>query len=124
MTSTRQRIGLALSIFLSVGNIASVLTPTPEGETGPPYVVLVVGALLGLVGAVGSVIGWRTGNRTVLRIVAGCIVVMALLAAPAFFVPVPAALKALVGLVVLLTVGALILILSGRREGATVEATS
>lgn len=116
VVTTRQRIGLALAIFLSVANIASIASPTPEGETGPPFIVLAVGALLGLVGIAGSVASWRSGNRKLLRVVAGAVIVMALLAIPAFFVDVPAALKALVGVSTLLTIAAVVLMLSARGE--------
>ena len=44
--------------------------PTPDGEVGPPYVVLLVGTLLGVVGLVGVVIAWRTGSRAAMRVVA------------------------------------------------------
>lgn len=122
--TTRQRVGLALAFALSAANIASIASPTPEGETGPPFVVLAVSSLLGLVGVVGSVLAWRSGNRKVLRVVAGAVVVMALLATPAFFVSVPAAVKALVGVTVLLTIAAVVLMLSARQDAPSAEAGS
>ena len=118
VVTTRRRVGLGISLALSVANLASLASPTPAGETGPPLVVLVVGALLGVVGLVGSVLGWRSGNRKVLRVVAGAVIVMALLATPAFFFPVPAGLKALVGVTTLLSIAAVVLVLSPARVPA------
>ena len=117
-TSTPQRVGLILAAVLSLLNILSVASPTPEGETGPPMVVLVVSAVLGVVGLVGAVIGWRTGDRRALRVVTGALVVMALMATPAFFVDTTAGLKALVGLNVLVTILTCLLVLSPSRQPA------
>lgn len=119
--SGRQRTGLVLAIVLSAGNIASLAEPTPDGETGAPIAVLVVGALLGAIGVVGSVLVWRTGDRRVTRVVCGALLVMALLAVPAFFVDVSAGLKALVGAVTLLTLLTCVLLLSPGRQPAQVE---
>lgn len=120
-TTMRQRIGLALAMLLSLANIVSVLEPTPEGETGPPMLVLIISAVLGGIGLVGSVIAWRSGNRRVLRVVCGVLVLAALGAVPAFFVDVPAGLKAVVGVATLATVLSCVLMLSPGRARAAVE---
>ena len=119
-TTTRQRVGLGIAGVLSVLNIVSVFQPTPEGETGPPLVVLVIGAALGLVGIVGAVLAWRSGDRRTLRVVGGAVIVMALLALPAFFVDVPAGLKAAVGVTVLATILSCVLMLSTSRDSVEV----
>lgn len=123
-TNPRQRIGLALAIVLSVGNIVSIAFPTPEGETGPPLTVLVAGALLGVGGVVASIVGWRSGSRAAMRVVAGLLILMALGAAPGLFVEIPPALKAAVGLTVAATIAAVALVLSRPVDKATAEMTA
>ena len=116
-TSKRQRIGLLLAGSYSAFNILSVLLPTPDGQVGPPMGILVVDAVLGLVGLVAVIITWRTGNRAALRVAAGAIIIMTLTALPAFFVDVPASIKLLVGVAVLITIAAVVLMFSpGRRS--------
>ena len=113
--ATKQKVGLVLCILYSLGNLPSVLFPTPDGEEGPPLAILVVGSVLGLVGLVAAVLAWR-GSRVALRIGAGAIIVITLTGLPAFFVDVPMAIKALVGFSVVLTVVTVVLMFSGDRH--------
>jgi hypothetical protein len=46
---------VALAGLLSLTSLPGALTPTPEGQTGPPYIVLVLGTVLGIVGLVAAV---------------------------------------------------------------------
>ena len=115
--STSQKVGVALAAVLSLISLPSALTPTPEGETGPPYVVLILGSVLGLVGLVAAVLAWR-GNRGALRVLAGVTIIGALTGVPAFFVDVPAWLKLLVATSVLLSVAAVVLMFSPHRHPA------
>ncbi|MCW2756620.1 MAG: hypothetical protein JWO46_366, partial [Nocardioidaceae bacterium] len=50
--STRVRVGLVLSALLGLANIPFVFMPTSPGEEGPPFVVLLLSAVLGLVSIV------------------------------------------------------------------------
>jgi len=118
-TTTRQKVGLVLCILYSLANIPSVLESAPDGEEGPPMAILVVGSVLGVLGVVAGIMAWR-GNRVALRIAAGAIVVVTLTGLPAFFVDVSMAIKALVGLSVVLTVVAVVLMFSGDRRPASV----
>ena len=113
--STPQKAGVALAALLSLTSVPSALNPAPEGETGPPYVVLVLGTVLGLVGLVAAALAWR-GNRGALRVLAGAIIINALTGVPAFFVDVPAWLKLLVAISVLLTVAAVVLMFAPSRQ--------
>lgn len=116
-TSKRQRAGLLLAGFYSALNVVGVLFPPPEGQVGPPIGILIIDSVLGLVGLVAVIITWRTGNRAALRVAAGAIIIMTLTALPAFFVDVPAGIKLLAGVAVLLTIAAVVLMFSpGRRS--------
>lgn len=119
-SSRRQRTGLVLAGVLSAANMLSVVGPTPEGEVGPPSVVLWAGTVLGVVGLVAVVLAWRTGSRAALRVAAGSLIITTLTAVPAFFVEVPAAIKVVVSVGVLLTVAAVVLMFSSERRPATV----
>ncbi len=103
-TTTRQKIGLGLAGLMSAGSIPSVFFPTPDGETGPPMAILVLSTVIGVVGLVAVVIAWRSGSRAAVRVVAGSLIINLLTSLPAFFVDVPAGLKLLTGIGVLLTV--------------------
>lgn len=117
-TTSRQRIGLALGGVLSVLNIVSGFFSTPDGQEGPPRAILVLGSVLGLVGLVAVVLAWRTGNRVAVRVLAGTLIVSMLTSLPAFFVDVPAVVKLVVGVSVLVTVAAIVMIFSPSRETA------
>jgi hypothetical protein len=67
---TRQKVGLALAGVYSFMQVPGAFMPTPEGEEGPPYFILVLGALLGVAGVVAAVKAWR-GSRTATRVLAG-----------------------------------------------------
>jgi hypothetical protein len=115
-----QKIGLVLCGLYSLANVPSALTPTPEGETGPPLGILIVGSVLGVVGLVCTVLAWR-GNDVALRVAAGAVIVVTLTALPALFVDVPMAIKALVAVAVVLTVVTVALMFSGRRPAPVVD---
>jgi hypothetical protein len=118
MSSTvtgRQKTGLVLAGLMSVANIPSAFSPTPEGQEGPPYAVLLVGAFLGIVGLVAAVMAWR-GHGAALRVCAGALIVNVLLTLPAFFVDVPSWIKATAAFSVLLTVAAVVLMFSTARR--------
>ncbi len=112
-----QRTGLALLGLMSLINLPSVLTPTPDGEVGPPFSILVLGTALGVAGLVGVVAAWR-GRRWGSRVAVGAMVLAVITSLPAFFVPVPAVVKLLVGLATLLTVLGTVLVFSPARRPA------
>ena len=118
--STRQKVGLALAGVMSVINIPSVFFPAPDGDEGPPLAVLAVNSVLGIIGLVAVVIAWRSGNRAAIRVAAGTLILNAITSLPAFFVDVPAGLKAVVGVSVLVTVATVVLMFSPARRPAPV----
>jgi hypothetical protein len=117
--NTRQRVGLVIAAVLSATSVPSALFPTPDGEEGPPYGILVLGTVLGVVGLVAVVLAWR-GSRGALRVVAGTLVINLLTALPAFFVDVPVWLKLAVGVSTLISVAAIVLMFSGARRPVAV----
>ena len=119
-TNTKQKVGLVICAFYGLTNIPSVLVPTGDADTeGPPFAILVVSSLLGVVGLVAAILAWR-GNRISLRVAAGAIIVLTLTGLPAFFVDVPMGVKALVAFGVVITVAAVVLMFSGDRRPAPV----
>jgi peptidoglycan/LPS O-acetylase OafA/YrhL len=115
--TTRTRAGLVLAALLGVGDLVALFFPTPEGEMGPPYSILLLGAVLGLATLAGVAAAWRTGRRGALRLVAGTRVLSAIAALPAFFVDeVPAVLKLLAAVAVVLTVVCVVLVLAPARR--------
>ncbi|MGI8645350.1 MAG: hypothetical protein ACR2JD_03375 [Nocardioides sp.] len=114
-TSPRQRAGLVIAGLLSLVSLPSVLVPTPEGEVGPPYAILVLSTVLGVIGLVAVVLAWR-GNRAALRVAAGAIIVNLLTTLPALFVDVPLFVKVLSAASILIAVVALILMFSPARR--------
>ena len=118
--SGRQKAGLVIAGLLSLVSVTSAFFPTPEGEEGPPYAVLVLGTILGVVGLVGVVIAWRTGNQAAFRVTAGALVINAIASLPAFFVDVPAGLKLAVAISIVVTVLGIVLMFSTPRRPAAV----
>lgn len=113
--TTLNKVGFVLAILLGLLNVASVASPTPEGEVGPPMAILVVDAVLGA-GIVGAVLfGWLTGRRAALRAATVMLILAAVTALPAFFVGAPSALVALVAVYVLLTIVTIALMLKPQR---------
>jgi hypothetical protein len=115
----KQKAGLVICLVYGLANIPSVLTPTPDGDEGPPMAILVIGSILGVVALVAAVLAWR-GSRVAMRVGAGAIIVLTLTGLPAFFVDVPMFVKGLVGFSVVLTVVAVVLMFSGDRRTASI----
>jgi len=120
MLSTKNKVGLAIAGFMGLVDCFSVLTPTPDGEVGPPFAILVLGSILGVITVVAVVVGWTKANRAAIRIAAGARIVSVLTALPAFFVDVPWFIKLLVTVAVVLTVISVVLMLSPARQTAPV----
>ena len=110
--TTRNKIGLVLAGLLALGDVGSLAFPTPDGEEGPPIVVLILGFVVGLATLAAIVPAWRTGSRPALRVVAGTRILSAVLGLPAFFVDVPAAIQVASAVAFALTVVCVVLVLT------------
>lgn len=116
--STRNKVGLAIVGVLGLLDCTALLTPTPE--PGPPFGILVLDTILGVITVVAVVIGWRAASRSALRVAAGSRILSAITALPAFFVDVPTVLKLIVSLFIVVTVVAVVLMLAPARRAAAV----
>jgi len=110
------RAGLILAFLLGLLDATSPAFPTPEAEAGPPFAVVVLGAILGVITIVAAVVAWRTARRGAIRLAAGARIISAVLALPAFFVDVPPWLKASVGVFVVLTVATVVMMLAPQHQ--------
>jgi hypothetical protein len=120
MLSTKNKVGLVLAGLLGLADVPSVLTPTPDGEVGPPFAILILGTICGVVTLIAVFIGWRNANRGAIRVAAGARIVSLLGALPAFFVDVPWFIKVLVTVATILTVASVVLMLSPARQTSPV----
>lgn len=112
----RNKVGLAVAGLVCLVNVPSVLESAPDGEVGPPMVVLLADTLCGVIGLVAVVIAWRSGSRAAMRVVAACLVVALVTALPALFVDVPAVVKILVAVFTLISLASLVLMFSSDRQ--------
>ena len=120
----RQRAGFVFGIVLSLLNIPGAFIPTGgsgDSETaGPPVAVLALGAALGLLAAGLLYMGYRNKSRGLVRAAVVVLVLIALTAAPAFFVDGVAAWVRLgAGLYVLATVATIVLLFSPADDRVT-----
>jgi hypothetical protein len=113
--SKLNKAGFVLAAVLGVLDLSAPSQPTPDGEAGPPFAILLIDCLLGLITIVAVVIAWRTGRRGAARIAAGARIVSMVTALPAFFAGVPAGLLLVVSLLVVLTITCVALMLLPSR---------
>jgi len=115
--STLNKTGLIIALVLGVLDISSPFGPSGDSaQDGPPMAILLIDAVLGAITVVAAIIAWRTRRPGVVRIVAGARLISMITALPAFFVDVPAALQALVGAFVVVTIVCVALMLAPSRR--------
>ena len=114
----RMKAGLVLAVLLGLANIPFLFSPTPDGQDGPPYAVLVLSAVLGAVSVVAAVIAWRSGSRTAIRVAAATVIINAVTTIPALFADIDAGIKVVSAITILVSVAAAMLIL-GRPTDPT-----
>jgi hypothetical protein len=113
--SRAQRAGLVVGGLFCV--LMAIPMSPPEGEVGPPLAIIVLVSVLGLIGLVATVLAWRTRAPVWRRVLAGVLILNAVSALPAFFVPGVPLLFVVYGAVTeVLTVLVVVLLFSGRRR--------
>ena len=116
--STKNKIGFVLAIVYAITNLPSVFFPTDTGgQAGPPYAILLVCTILSAVALVATPVAWRTGSKPANRLSAASLIVVTLTSLPAFFVDVPAGLKAIVAAGVVWTIVMVVLMFSPPKRG-------
>ena len=115
--STPTTYGLAICTLLGVIDIISLAALVSDADDGPPVLVTLIGAVLGVITLVGARMAWRGGRSGVVAVIVSR-VLDALLALPAFFVDdVPDWVPPVVGIFVVLTVvGVGLLVVALRRR--------
>ncbi len=105
------RTGLAVLAVLSLLDVAG---PLMTNGDNPPMSVALVGSVIGLASCVCVYLAWKGAHRAVLPLVV-LRLLSALTAVPAFFVAdVPAAIRALAGVIVLLSIVGVALVVGER----------
>ena len=109
--------GLAVCALLGVVDIIGLAALGLPGDDGPPVLVALIGAVLGVITLVGARMAWRGGRSGVVTVIVSR-VLSALSALPAFFVDdVPDWVPFFVAIFVVLTVvGVGLLVVSLRRR--------
>lgn len=121
MLTKLNKVGLVLAGLMGVIDLTSPFQPTPDGNDGPPYAVLVIDAALGLITIVAVVVAFRAASRGAVRLVAGSRIVSAVTTLPGLFADIPAGLKVLAALSVLITAAVVVMLLTPARSRAVVS---
>lgn len=115
--STANRVGYVLATLFGLSDTVSIANPTPDGQVGPPLVVLVALSVLGVVTLVGVWFGWARGSRAGIRTAAASRVLSLLLGLPVFFVDgLPGWLVAVSAVGTVLTIVCVVLMLQPPKE--------
>ncbi len=114
--SASVRAGLALSALIGVANLPFLVPDIDWGPDEPPYPLLVLAAVVGMVSVVCAVIAWRSGNRRALRINAAALIFNALMVIPGLFGDTPAFITIASAWFVVTTVVAVVLTMRRASE--------
>jgi len=118
--SPLNKIGLVVALLLGLVDCVGLVFPTPAGQVGPPLAITILGAVLGVITVVCVVMALRRANKGAVRIAAGARIIAAITSLPAFFAGVPTPLLLFVSGYVVLTVAAVILMLTPTRRSVSV----
>jgi hypothetical protein len=121
-TSTPVRTGLALGALVGAINFAFIFYTGDWGPEEPPFFLVLVQGLIGLVSVAAAVLAWRTANRKIIRINAAALIVNALGVVPGVFMDGPAFIRLASSLLILGTVPAVILMMRRGRMPAALAA--
>ncbi|MFL6061074.1 MAG: hypothetical protein ACJ72E_07580 [Marmoricola sp.] len=116
--TTKNKVGLGLAVLYAVLNIPTVFIPVDNGD-GPPFAIGLICTLLGVVAAAAGVVAWRNGSRQAARLTAASLIVITLTALPAIFLDLPAAVKVVSAVGVVLMLVIVVLMFAGpQRHGS------
>jgi hypothetical protein len=107
----------ATAIFATLGLIDVALTAVIGSSDGPPLIVSLGVAALGLITLL-ALVPARRGSRGALTAIVVTRVISAVLAVPAFFLNAPAWVMAVEGFVIVATIAALVLVHRQSRQPA------
>ena len=117
--TTKNRVGLSLAAMLGVVDVIALAFPTPEGAAGPPFSVLVLNALCGVVTLVAVALAWK-GHRVATFVAVAARTISALTALPAFFVGGVPTLVVMLVSVLAATIVSVVLMLAPGAAGSRV----
>ncbi len=108
------RAGLALSAILGLSNIPFLFADIDWGAEEPPFAMLLMNAVIGMVSVVCAILAWKSGNRKAIRINAAALIVNALLVVPGLFVETTTFIRIVSAVTIVVTLVAVVLTM--RRE--------
>ena len=115
------KAGLVLAGVLGILYVGSLAFPSPDDQVGPPYWILVLDAVLGVITLVGVAWALLRQHRGAVRIVAAARIVSLITALPAFFVGPPAGVLLAVGAFAVITVVVVAMMLTPPRRSMAVS---
>ena len=119
--SRLNKAGLVLAGVLGILDVGGLAFPTPDDQVGPPYWILVLDAVLGVITLVGVAWALLRQHRGAVRIVAAARIVSLITALPAFFVGPPAGVLLAVGAFAVITVVVVAMMLTPPRRSMAVS---
>ena len=119
--SRLNKAGLVLAGVRGIVDVGSLAFPTPDDRVGPPYWILVLDAVLGVITLVGVAWALLRQHRGAVRIVAAARIVSLITALPAFFVGPPAGVLLAVGAFAVITVVVVAMMLTPPRRSMAVS---
>jgi hypothetical protein len=107
--NTTVRTGLALSAILGLSNLPFLFLDINWGAEEPPFALLLLNAVIGMVSVVCAVMAWNTGNRRLIRLNAAALIINALLVVPGLFLDTTATIRVISAVTIVATVAAVVL---------------
>ena len=109
--NTTVRTGLALSAILGLSNLPFLFLDINWGAEEPPFALLLLNAVIGMVSVVCAVMAWNTGNRRLIRLNAAALIINALLVVPGLFLDTTATIRVISAVTIVATVAAVVLMM-------------
>ncbi len=109
LISTTVRTGLALSAIIGLGNLPFVFLDIDWGADEPPFAMLLLAAVIGMVSVVCAALAWNAGNRRLIRLNAAALIVNAVMVVPGLFVDTTATIRVTTAVIIVATVAAVVL---------------